>query len=414
MKVKDFMQKTVVTISPSDPASKAIKTIFNLGFNSVPVVDKKKIIGIVTDDDILKKLFPSVSEFMTDMVSGRNFEAMEINMHHLMNIPVADLMTNNVVTITPSTPIMKAQSLMLLHDFTHIPVVEKGNKLVGIISQGDIFKALVEHEIPYNSSEEYTQWLATHWDLVIPWEERLNLEIPSIVKALKKFKVKNVIDVFCGTGEHAISFAKHNYDVLGLNRGTMMHKRAVEKFIKLSPDLKSRLKFRLGDYKKLITETNNADVFLFLGNSLGHLTSDYDKVLRACYTKLNDNGIVIFQIANLDLVLSTNRLQNFVVAPSRLSKTSEYAFLQFYDPPKHGSKFATLTMSILFFRLRRWQQKALNSTPVVYFNQKTLSALLKKVGFSSVQFYGSDHFKPLFDHKFDPKAHKYMNVLARK
>ena len=39
------MQRTVVTISPTDPAVKAIKTIFNLGFNSVPVVEKKKIVG---------------------------------------------------------------------------------------------------------------------------------------------------------------------------------------------------------------------------------------------------------------------------------------------------------------------------------------------------------------------------------
>ena len=417
MKVRDFMQRTVVTISPTDPAVKAIKTIFNLGFNSVPVVEKKKIVGIITDDDILKKLFPSMSEFMADMVAGRNFEAMEINMRHLMNTPVSDIMTKDVITATPDTPIMKAQSLMLLHGFAHIPVVEKDKKLIGIIAQGDIFKALVESEIPQDSSEEYHQWLASHWDLVVPWERRLDFEIPSLHRLFKQYKITNVIDVFCGTGEHDIALAKKGYHVLGLNRGTLMHRHAVEKFIQQPIDVQKNIKFRYGNYKKLIDKNDSpADAVVFLGNALGHLTDDCQQVLKSAFTKIpNKTGLLVLQLTNIDKIINVKkRLQDFVIVPSRVAKTSEYAFLQFYDPPRLGSKFATLTMSILFYRLKRWHQKAINSTSIIYFNQRNIESLLKRIGFSKIEFFGSNHNQALFDKKFDPKMHDYMNVVAYK
>ena len=417
MKVSDYMQKTVVTISPSDPALLAIKTIFNLGFNSVPVVFKKKIVGIITDDDILKKLFPSISDYMQDVFSGQNFNAMETNMHHLMKTPVSEIMTKDVILATADTPIMRAQSLMLLHGFTHLPVVDNKKNLVGIIAQGDIFKALVESEIPYDNSDEYFQWLAHHYDVVVPWETRLDYEIPSLIQLFKKNNIRWIIDVFCGTGEHAIALAKKGYQVSGLNEGTLMHHKAVEKYNKQPKNIQDKLRFKHGSYSNLLEKKPEPiGAVVFLGNALGHLTADYEKVLKIASKKMQPkSGLLVLQITNIDKILNqTNRLQDFTVVPSAIANGSEYAFLQFYDPPRQGEKFASLTMSIMLYRLRRWHQKAINSTSIVYLNAEIIKTLLKKSGFSKIEIYGSNYEQPLFNKKFDPKLHDWMNVVAYK
>ena len=153
-----------------------------------------------------------------------------------------------------------------------------------------------------------------------------------------------------------------------------------------------------------------------MGNALGHLTADYEKVLKIASKKMQPkSGLLVLQITNIDKILNqTNRLQDFTVVPSAIANGSEYAFLQFYDPPRQGEKFASLTMSIMLYRLRRWHQKAINSTPIVYLNSEKIKTLLKKSGFSNVEIYGSNYEQPLFNKKFDPKLHDWMNVVAQK
>lgn len=416
MKIADYMQKTVTTVTPQDPVNKVVKIIFNLGITGVPVVDQKKLVGIVTEEDIMQKLFPSVSEYMNDKVSARNFDAMESNISHLMNMPISDIMTSKVTSLSPTTPLMKAQSTMLVNNFTHIPVIDDKKTLVGMISQGDVFNALVENEVPYDNSEEYYQWLSYHWDMVVPWEERLSSEIPSLDKLFKKHKTKSIIDVFCGTGEHDIALAKKGYSVLGLNKGSLMHRKAVDKYANLPSNLTHLLSFKCGQYQEMIEEiAYSPDAIVFLGNALGHLVDEYKQLLKLCAKKLQANkGFVVLQLTNIDKIISqSDRLQEMTIAPSKLTNTSEYAFIQFFDPPHKGESHATLNMAILGRSNKRWQHKSINSTPIVYFTPEIIKDLLKKVGFSNVEIFGSKYHAPLFEDKFNPKTHDWINVVAK-
>ncbi len=417
MKVSNFMQKVVTTVSPNEPVRKVIKIIFNLGFTAVPVVEKKKLVGIVTEQDVLQKLFPSVSDFMQDIVASRNFDAMEANMSHLMNLPIKEIMTPDAITLTPDAPLMKAQSTMLLRGCSHIPIISADKTFLGLISQGDIFRTLVENDIPFDSNEEYHQWLSYHWDLVIPWEQRLSNEIPSLHALFKKNKTKTVVDIFCGTGEHVIALAKKGYDVTGLNSGSLMHRKAVEKYSQLNRALQDKVHFRCGNYSHLLGQLSSpVDSIVFMGNSLGHLVEEYHGILKTSYKRLEKSGTIVMQITNIDKILKERgRLQYFTIAPSKLSKNSEYAFIQFFDPPKPGEKHATLNMAILSRSRNRWQEKAVNGTPIAYFNQSSITNLLKKIGFAKIEIFGSKYYKgSLFDTKFNASEHDWMNVVAHK
>lgn len=414
MKVSRFMQKNIIAVSANDTLYKVIKIIFNLGFSAVPVVHKKKLVGIITEQDILLKLFPTVSEYMADMVSGRNFNSMEVNMKELMHWPAKEIMNKDPYTIQEDAPIMKAQSIMLLHKFSHIPVVDAQKNLVGMISQGDIFKALVETEIPFDDNNEYHQWLASHYDLMMPWSLRLNAEIPSLHSLFKKHEVKRIVDVFCGTGEQPIVFAKKGYDVTGFNGSTLMHRKAIEKLQTLSKNVLKNLRFRCGEYVHLFEKEQQLfDAILFLGNSLAHFPTNYEQIVASSLRKLTPKtGIIVFQLTNTDKILQQkNRLQDFTIQPSRINKASEYAFTEFFDPPKKGEKTVTLTMSILAHKLHRWTQESINSTPLVYLTPEIMKQLAKKIGFSHIEIYGSVFNSPLFDEKFNIKVHDWMNVV---
>src|SRR3989338_7313189 len=162
MKVADFMRTSVVCVQADEPISNVVKLIFNLGIKSLPVVKNKKLVGIVTEEDVLTKLFPSVKDFMEDRSAAFDFEGMEANLVALMTKPVKSIMNSKPKNVQPDTPMMKAQSTMILHKFSHLPVINDDKNLVGIISQGDIFRALVGQEIPYDDNEEYHACLSQH------------------------------------------------------------------------------------------------------------------------------------------------------------------------------------------------------------------------------------------------------------
>ncbi|EDN65851.1 CBS domain protein [Beggiatoa sp. PS] len=66
---------------------------------------------------------------------------MEADYKKILPLKAADLMTRNVMTVSPDIPILKAVSVMAKNNFRRIPVAE-GIKLVGMISLGDIHRAI--------------------------------------------------------------------------------------------------------------------------------------------------------------------------------------------------------------------------------------------------------------------------------
>jgi acetoin utilization protein AcuB len=134
MFVRDHMISPTITVDPDMPFQEALKIMQERRFRRLPVVDKTgKLIGIVSERDLLNA---SPSPVTTLSVWELTYV--------LSKIKVEELMTKDVVTTTPDTPIEDAASLMVDKGVGGVPVVDDDNKPVGIITDRDIFKTLVE------------------------------------------------------------------------------------------------------------------------------------------------------------------------------------------------------------------------------------------------------------------------------
>ena len=141
MKVAEIMTREVLTVTSDTPLAKVTSLICLHQFSGMPVVDGDRVVGIVSEKDILKALYPTYTEFYDDPVRSRDFEEMETRYRDMSQRPVEEVMTHNVIVVSPDEPILKAASTMILKKVRRLPVVE-GDRLVGIVSQGDIHRAI--------------------------------------------------------------------------------------------------------------------------------------------------------------------------------------------------------------------------------------------------------------------------------
>ena len=134
MFVRDRMRSPPVTVRANTPFQDALKLMGDHQFRRLPVVNKKgKLVGIVSERDLLHAA-PS---------SATSLSIWE--MHHLLaKLQVKKVMTKDVITTTPDTPVEDAASLMVTHKIGGLPVVDGHNDIVGVITETDIFETFVE------------------------------------------------------------------------------------------------------------------------------------------------------------------------------------------------------------------------------------------------------------------------------
>jgi len=149
MKVADIFQKKVDSVTPNSTLLEAAKFIFGHNHKGLPVVEgkSKKLVGFITEQDILSLLFPSIHDLIEDYVHVKDFEIMEKNVKEVMTKKVKDVMSRIIIAIHVEEPLLQAESIMKLKDISRLPVVDSKGNLIGIISKGDIFRALVHPKI---------------------------------------------------------------------------------------------------------------------------------------------------------------------------------------------------------------------------------------------------------------------------
>jgi len=154
MIVNDIMNTSIKTAT-ADTLIKDIASImcFNK-ISGVPVIDNDGIlIGVLSEKDILKAMFPGVNQVMQDG-APTDFESMEFDYKEILDKKAADLMTQTVASVTADMPLLKAASMMCLKNIRRIPVTDKNNKLTGIVSIGDVHKAIFQENLLKGSSEK--------------------------------------------------------------------------------------------------------------------------------------------------------------------------------------------------------------------------------------------------------------------
>lgn len=138
MRIAAWMKHPVTSVKPRDTALHARELMEQRRVNQLPVVVDGRLVGIVTDRD-LRDAFPSV--FASAESARRRRRAIEADP---ATIPVEDVMTHEVRTLTPEALLVDAARVMRRERIGALPIVDKGGKLVGILTRSDLLDAFVE------------------------------------------------------------------------------------------------------------------------------------------------------------------------------------------------------------------------------------------------------------------------------
>jgi acetoin utilization protein AcuB len=132
MLVGDRMSKPVITVPPEMPINEALNMMKKDHIRRAPVLQNGKLIGIVSDKDLLNA---SPSPATTLSVWEMNYL--------LSKITVKDVMTKKVMTVLEDTPIEEAARILADNKIGGMPVM-RGDKVVGMITETDLFKMFLE------------------------------------------------------------------------------------------------------------------------------------------------------------------------------------------------------------------------------------------------------------------------------
>lgn len=119
MLVKFWMSKNLITVKPTDSVIKAKVMLKEHNISHLPVMEKGRLIGIITGWDIRQVLIPSDT------------------------LKVINIMTRDPVTVPSDYTVGETAEILLKHNISGVPVVDSRGRTVGIITKGDLFKVLV-------------------------------------------------------------------------------------------------------------------------------------------------------------------------------------------------------------------------------------------------------------------------------
>ncbi|MEK7573757.1 MAG: CBS domain-containing protein [Patescibacteria group bacterium] len=420
MKVADVMSAHVDFVSSDTKVKDVALLIFGRGINGVPVLKGKKVIGFIAERDILAQFYPSLADFAQDPFREGNFEGMEEKVDEIFELPAEKIMSKSVITVTPNTPILRAQSLMFINKIGRLPVVDSNKNLVGIIAQGDIFRTAVGNKLIFTENEEYNDWLSKTYYASVDNEDRLKHEIPDLLKVFAEHNVKSVIDVGCGTGDHSIELARRGFNVVGIDRSHEMIKEANKRKKSLAQGPLERLKFLDGSLEEMENRFSNPfDAAIMIGNTLSHNPHDVQNLLKEVTANIKNKGVLILQITNFDKVIeANNRLLSFSFAVPK-GENKEHAFLQFYDKPNLKEKTILKTFAILTNDSgKRWKFSGVRNSLMAYNSKDSIRKILEKLGYKKISIFGGDfdgtHWDYLFRKEFKRLESDWLNVVAVK
>jgi CBS domain-containing protein len=129
LQVKSAMSRNVLTVHKHMTLRELDRLFSQYDFNGFPVVEDHHVIGVVTKFDLLRSFILNPNSVIP-------------RYDHLMKRSVEEIMTTEIHTVYPTTPLTRVLEMMINTRVRSVPVVDAKNRLQGIISRGDIVRAL--------------------------------------------------------------------------------------------------------------------------------------------------------------------------------------------------------------------------------------------------------------------------------
>ncbi|MDZ7582808.1 MAG: CBS and ACT domain-containing protein [Deltaproteobacteria bacterium] len=132
MLVKNWMSKQTVTIDADGSMQDAMSLMKKHAIRMLPVIKKGKLVGIITDRDLKR-------------ASASDATTLEIHelLYLLSNIKIKDLMTRDPITVPADFTVEETAEVLLKNKISGVPVVDESGKVIGTITQSDLFRMLI-------------------------------------------------------------------------------------------------------------------------------------------------------------------------------------------------------------------------------------------------------------------------------
>lgn len=153
MKVKDVMNPNVIFCKPDNTVREAAKILKENNISGAPILEGEELVGIISEADLLRLL---IVPKKGDLWLPSPFEVIEIPIRELISweetkrmlsdvgsTKLEEIMTKDVHTISSKASIEEASEHMIRHRINRLPVTED-NRVVGIVTRGDIIKGLAK------------------------------------------------------------------------------------------------------------------------------------------------------------------------------------------------------------------------------------------------------------------------------
>jgi CBS domain-containing protein len=143
IKVRDVMTNLVVTLRPKDTIPQAAGQLLANRISGCPVVDQGKLVGVVTEVDLVAAWSPPARKGSPMGV----IDPVALILHgkapaHTHGTTIADIMTTDVVTVSADATVWEAARLIDRFGIRRLPVVDAEGYVIGIIARSDLIRAM--------------------------------------------------------------------------------------------------------------------------------------------------------------------------------------------------------------------------------------------------------------------------------
>lgn len=151
MYIKDIMTKDVITVNEKDTVEKCANLLSKNNLSGLPVIDEDgNVKGIVTEGDLIRRASridgPPYLEILGGIIYLERYKDFMKDIKKSMGNLAEDIMSKDVITISPDEEVENAATLLVEKKIKRLPVVDKDNKLIGIVSRRDIMNYLFKEK----------------------------------------------------------------------------------------------------------------------------------------------------------------------------------------------------------------------------------------------------------------------------
>jgi CBS domain-containing protein len=145
--VADVMSRDPILVRTDTPLKEAIQILAERRISGLPVVDENgKLVGVLSETDLMWQETgatpPAYIMFLDSVIYLQNPGTYERELHKALGQTVGEVMTSDAITIAPDKFLREAAALMHERNVRRLPVIDKSEQVIGILTRGDIVRAM--------------------------------------------------------------------------------------------------------------------------------------------------------------------------------------------------------------------------------------------------------------------------------